>query len=229
MAKPKFNYGWVIKWLLAALLLAAGITMLFNSGVIVYATTGLAVVIFSALRVVPLMKTLKKEVLRTVNLIEIIFDFIIGGLMVFVAFSGKSTDTFWIAMYGYMLAFFLLSRSIIYLVSLYYFGEKTEATKFWTHLILFALGPVVLTLTVLKNSTGIEIINLLIWVLFVFAIGGAVYLGFDGYGGYKIYREKSKALNAEKEKLKEKQDSKVEKELPQLPKDEVEEKETYIN
>lgn len=122
--------------------------------------------------------------------------------MIYVAFSGKSTDPFWIAMYGYLLAFFLLSRSVIYLVSLYYFGEKTEPTKFWTHLIFLALGPVVLTLTVLKNTTGIDIINLLIWVLFVFALGGAIYLGYDGYGGYKKYREKSKALNTEKEKSK---------------------------
>lgn len=61
MAKQRFNYGWAIKWLLAALVLAAGILMIFNSGVIVYATTGIAVVIFSALRVVPLMKTLKKK------------------------------------------------------------------------------------------------------------------------------------------------------------------------
>ncbi|MBN2876391.1 MAG: hypothetical protein JXL85_01940 [Bacilli bacterium] len=226
MTKNKFNYGWVIKWVLAALLIAAGILMLFNSGVIVYATTGIAVVIFSALRVVPLMKTLKKEVLRTINLIEIIFDFIIGGVMVFVAFSGKSTDAFWIAMYGYLLAFFLLSRGLIYFVSLYYFGEKTEATKFWTHMIFLGLGPVVLTLTILKNSTGIDIINLLIWVLFIFSLGGAVYLGYDGYGGYQKYRETSKALNTEKQPVK---DPKVEKEMPQPVVEEEKQEETYIN
>jgi len=226
MAKINFGYGWVIKWVLAALLIAAGVLMLLNSGVVVYATTGLAVIIFSALRVVPLMKTLKKEVLRTMNLIEIIFDFIIGGVMVFVAFSGNWSDPFWIAMYGYILAFFLLSRSVIYLVSLYYFGEKTEATKFWTHLIFFALGPVVLTLTILRNSTGVDIINLLIWALFIFALGGAAYLGYDGYGGYKKYREQSKRLNTEKKPEKE---APVEKETPKPIVDEVKEDESYIN
>ncbi len=226
MGKLKFGYGWAVKWILAALLIAAGILMLLNSGVVVYATTGLAVILFSALRVVPLMKTLKKEVLRTMNLIEIIFDFIIGGVMVFVAFSGKWSDNFWIAMYGYLLAFFLLSRSVIYLVSMYYFDEKTEATKFWMHLIFFALGPVVLTLTILKNSTGVDIISLLIWALFIFALGGAVYLGYDGYGGYKKYRETSKKLNTEKQPPKE---APVEKEIPKPVADEVKQDETYVN
>ncbi|HPJ23910.1 MAG TPA: hypothetical protein PK113_03265 [Bacillota bacterium] len=222
MGKDKFGYGWIIKWVLAAILIAAGILMILNDDTVVYATTGIAVVIFSALRVVPLMKTLKKEVLRTVNLIEIIFDFIIGGLMIFIAFSGKSSDTFWRNMYGYMMTFFLLARGIIYFVSLYYFGEKTEATKFWTHLIFVGLGPVVLTLTLM----GEDIVSKLVWALFVFALGGAAYLGYDGYGGYRKYRETSKKLNTEKQPVKE---APVEKGTPQPVVDEVKEEENYVS
>ncbi|MCK5731999.1 MAG: hypothetical protein KAH13_03210 [Tenericutes bacterium] len=226
MAKTKFGYGWTIKWGLAAVLIAAGVLMLLNDETVVYATTGIAVVIFSVLRVVPLMKTLTKEVLRTINLIEIIFDLIIGGLMIYVAFSGNSGDAFWQGMYGYILAFFLLTRGIIYFVSLYYFGEKTEPAKFWVHLIFVGLGPVVLTLTVVGN----DIISILVWVLFIFSIGGAGYLGYDGYGGYKKYRENSKALNTKKEVKKEVvKDPKIEKEIPQPIQEEVKEEETYVN
>jgi len=222
MANIKFGYGWVVKWVLAAILIAAGVLMLLNDETVVYATSGLAVVIFSALRVVPLMKTLKKEVLRTMNLIEIIFDFIIGGLMIYVAFSGKSSDAFWQSMYGYLLSFFLLSRGIIYFVSMYYFEEKSEATKFWTHMIFLMLGPVVLTLT----FEGNKIITMLIWVLFVFALGGAGYLGYDGFGGYRKYREASKKLNTEKQKP---QEAPVEKETPKTVVEEEKKEETYIN
>ncbi|MCK4551706.1 MAG: hypothetical protein KAU02_02230 [Tenericutes bacterium] len=222
MAKTKFGYGWAIKWGLAAVLIAAGVLMLLNDETVVYAATGIAVVIFSVLRVVPLLKTLTKEVLRTINLIEIIFDLIIGGLMIYVAFSGNSGDAFWQGMYGYILAFFLLTRGVIYFVSLYYFGEKTEPAKFWVHLIFVGLGSVVLTLTVVGN----DIISILVWVLFIFSIGGAGYLGFDGYGGYKKYRELSKALNTKKEVQK---DAKIEKEIPKPIEDEVKQEETYIN
>jgi hypothetical protein len=169
------------------------------------------------------MRTLKKEVLRTVNLIEIIFEFIIGGLMVYVGFFlGNPVPAFWVAMYGYMLTFFLIARGVVYFVSLYYFAEKTEPTKFWVHLIFVGLGPVTLTLTIL----GEDIISTLGWLLLLASLGGAVFLGFDGYGGYKKYREKSKALNTEKQVEK---DPKVEKELPLPIQDEVEEKETYIS
>lgn len=227
MAKPKFNYGWGLKWILAAILLAAGILTKLNQENIVYATTGIAVVLFSIFRVVPLMKTLKKEVLRTMNLIEIIFEFILGGLMIYVGFFiAKPIPNTWVNLYGYMLTFFLLVRGVVYFVSLYYFQEKTEPAKFWTHLLFVAVGPVILTLTLLDPDS---IINTLGWLLLVAAIGGSVYLGFDGYGGYKKYREKSKALNTEKQKQKEKENPKVEKELPQPIQDEVEEKETYIN
>ena len=222
MAKAKFGYGWVIKWILAAILITAGILMKIYDNQVVYATTGIAVVIFSIFRVVPLIKTLKKEVLRTINIIEIIFEFIIGVIMIYVAFAGKSSDPFWNNMYGYMLTFFLLTRGIIYFVSLYYFGEKSEPMKFWVHLIFVGLGPVVFTLTILDE----KIISTLGWAILLLAIGGGVYLGFDGYGGYRKYRESSKKLNTEKQETKQ---SNVEKEVPKPIEDEVKQEDNYVN
>ncbi len=224
MAKAKFGYGWVIKWILAAILIAAGVLMKIYDEEIVYATTGIAIVIFSILRVVPLLKSLNKEVLRTLNLIEVIFDTLLGGLMIFVVFSGKldTANSVWIGLYGYMLTFFLLARGIIYFVSLYYFEEKTEPIKFWFHLVCVSLGSVILTLAVLQQ----EIITTLGWLVLFMSISGGLYLGYDGFGGYKKYREKSKALNTKKEAQK---DPKIEKETPKPIEDEVKQEETYIN
>lgn len=222
MAKMKFGYGWVVKWILAAILIVAGILMKIYDTQVVYATTGFAVVIFSILRVVPLMKTLNKEVLRTINLIEIIFDVIIGGLMIYVGITGKSNDAFWGNMYGYMLSFFLISRGLIYFISMYYFDEKSESSKFWAHLIFVAIGPVVFTLTLL----GKDLLDTLAWALLAFAIGGAVYLGYDGYGGYRKYRETSKKLNTETKPTKE---APVEKGVPQPVIEEEKQEDTYVS
>ena len=222
MNKPKFRYGWLVKWILAAILLAGGILMKLYQEEVVYATTGFAIVIFSLLRVVPLMKTLKKEVLRTINLIEIIFDTIMGGVMIYVVFSGNSTDPFWISIYGYLLAVFFYARGIIYMLSLYYFQEKSEPLKFWFHVICLTLGPVIFVLTIMK----VDIISTLGWIVLFISVGGGAYLGYDGYGGYRLYRESSKALNESKQPSK---SPTVEKELPKPIQEEPEEKQPYAS
>lgn len=224
MAKHKFGYGWLVKWILAAILIAAGVLMKIYDAEIVYATTGIAIVIYSILRIYPLMKTLKKETLRTLNLIESIFDVLLGALMIFVVFTGRVQDSgsIWVGLYGYMLTFFLISRGLIYFVSLFYFGEKSEAQKFWFHIVCLLLGPSIFVLTIL----GKDIITTLGWMILFISVAGGLYLGYDGYGGYRKYREQSKALNTEKQP---KKDTKVEKELPKPIEDEVKQEETYIN
>lgn len=215
-------YGWALKWLLAAILIATGIVMRVFDNYIVYLTTGIAIVIYSVFRVVPLMKTLKKEVLRTINLFEIVFDILLGALMLYVVFSNSTTNQFWISFYGYLLVFFLLSRGMIYFISMYYFGEKSEALKFWFHIACMLLAPAVLVLTILN----IDILHTLGWVLLFVSFGGAAYLGYDGYGGYKKYRQSSKDLNEEKKEVKNKE---VEKELPKPQPEEEKQEETYIS
>jgi len=223
MTKNKFGYGWLIKWILAAILIAAGVLMKIYDQQVVYATTGVAIIIFSLLRVVPLMKTLKKEVLRTINLFEIFLDVVIGGLMLYVVISAKTGDTFWLNLYGYLVAVFFFLRGLIYFVSMYYFGEKSESMKFWFHFICATIAPAILVLTMMDQTI---IIRTLGWIILFISIGGAGYLGYDGFGGYRKYRETSKALNEGKKTEKA---PVVEKELPK-PTPEVEkEKETYIN
>ena len=217
MGKLKFGYGWLIKFILAAILIAAGILMKIYEVEVVYASTGIGIVMFSLLRVVPLMKTLKKEVLRTVNLIEIIFDTIMGGLMIYIAFSGNANDPFWITVYGYLLAVFFYARALIYFISLYYMGEKSEANKFWFHIVCMTMGPVIFVLTLMKQ----DIITTLGWMVLFISVAGGAYLGYDGYGGYRKYRESSKALNEETSKTKK---TIIEKELPRPIAEEKEEK-----
>lgn len=223
MEKKSFGYGWLLKWVLAAILIAAGILVKINEVEVVYATTGIAIVLFSILRIVPLLKSLTKEVLRTINLFEIVFDTIMGGLMIYVAFSGLSGDPFWQGMYAYLLAVFFYVRGFIYMVSMYFFAERSEALKFWFHLICVTLGAGLFVLAL--TSTGNVILRTLGWLILFVSVGGGLYLGYDGYGGYRLYRQQSKSLQEQKGKK-----APVEKELPKpQPQPEAEAKETYIN
>ncbi len=191
--KHKYGYGWVLKFILAALLLGVGIYMAFANEV-VYTITGVAIIIFSLLRVVPLMKSLEKETLRTLNLVEIIFDTLIGAAMIYIALARDlATEDIWAYVYRYALTFFFYVRGLIYFNSVVFFGEKTEVPKFWIHILALTIGVMIAVIPNFDYATvGI--------FLLIIAVIGSLYLGFDGYGGYKKYRQFSKSLNQEKSK-----------------------------
>lgn len=191
----KYGYGWVLKFVLAAILLGMGIYMVFADEV-VYLITGVVIVIFSLFRVIPLMKTLKKEILRTINLIEIIFDTIIGGVLIYVAATGQMDNSeLWKEVYRYGLSFFFYARGLVYLNSVVFLGEKTEIPKFWIHILALTLG----TYIAVTPKFSYETVGVF---LLIVALIGSVYLGFDGFGGYKKYRQFQLELNQGKEKEK---------------------------
>lgn len=222
----KYGYGWVLKWMLAAILLGVGIYMVFADEV-VYTITGVAIVIFSLFRVVPLLKSLSKEVLRTINLIEIIFDTLIGGIMIYIGVtkgSNLANEAIWGSVYQYSLVFFFYARGLVFFNSVVFLGEKTEIPKFWIHIAALTLGAVIAVSADFDYGT-VGIFFLIIAVL------GATYLGYDGFGGYRKYREYSKALNDGKAKEAQKGESQnIDKEVP---KDKVieepKEKRPYVN
>jgi hypothetical protein len=218
MSQMKYGYGWVLKFILAAILVGIGIYMIFANEV-VYTITGVAIVVFSIFRVVPLMKSLNKEVLRTINLIEIIFDTLIGGVMIYIALSRDlDNEAVWGYVYRYALAFFFYARGLVFFNSVVFFGEKAEIPKFWIHITFLTLGAIIAVLP------GFDYGSVAIFLLFISFIGAA-YLGYDGFGGYKKYREYQKEINAGKEKEKEKVIE--EEKRPILDKEE--EKRPYVN
>lgn len=219
MKKAKYGYGWVLKFVLAAILLGVGIYMVFADEV-VYAITGVTIVIFSLFRVYPLIKSLNKEILRTLNLIEIIFDTLIGILIIYIAFAYKDTlsdQKIWAYVYRYALVFFFYARGLVYFNSVVFLGEKTEVPKFWVHIVALSLGAVI----AVYPNFDYEIVGIFFLII---SLIGAAYLGYDGFGGYQKYREYSKELNDGDSKQKKKQ-----KEAPQPVIEDPEEKRPYVN
>lgn len=218
MKKPNYSYSWALKFLLAAILVGVGIYMVFAPEV-VYTITGVGIIIFSILRVVPLLKSLNKEMLRTINLIEILIDTVIGVLLVYIAFTGNlDGDSIWGLVYRYALAVFFYMRGLVYFNSVVFLDEKTEITKFWVHILALSLGAIISVLPQFDYG----FVSLLL--LFI-SLLGAAYLGYDGYNGYSKYREFSKNLNIGKVKPK---DQPAEKEIPKPIRDEKEEKQPNI-
>lgn len=217
----KYGYGWLLKFILAAILVGVGIYMVFADEV-VYLITGIAIVLFSIFRVIPLMKSLNKEVLRTINLIEIIFDTLIGAAMIYIVLSKRDlSEGIWSGVYRFSLAFFFYARGLVYFNSVVFFKEKTEIPKFWVHIIALSIGAVIAFQPDFDyNTVGI--------FLLLISLVGASYLGYDGFGGYKKYRAYQKELNQEKEKNKPKE---IDPEAPQptIVDEKKEDKRPYVN
>ena len=210
MTKSKYGYGWLLKFILAAILLGVGIYMAFADQV-VYAITGVTIIVFALLRVYPLLKTLNKEVLRTINLIEIVLDAIIGVALLLIAiYKADELDgsNAWAYIFRFSLVFFFYARGLVYFHSVVFFEEKTEIPKFWVHIVAISLGAILIVSPDFSYST-VGIMFLIISLI------GAIYLGYDGFGGYRKYREFSKELNAGKEKTENKEKNL---ELPQKDK-----------
>jgi lysylphosphatidylglycerol synthetase-like protein (DUF2156 family) len=232
MAKAKYGYGWLIKWIVAAILLGIGIFMVIADDV-VYTIVGIIITIYSLFRVYPLMKTLNKEVLRTINLIEIIIGVVLGGVMIYAGVKGLDTDNAetWQKLFRWFLAFFFYLRGLVFFVSTTFFEEKTEVPKFIFHIIALSLGAML----VLWEGFEAETLG---WLFLFISVASAVYLGFDGYGGYSKYRKFSKTLNTKKDKEAQikyekdlpKEEIDKEKEMPEQPVEKEEEQdETYIS
>lgn len=225
MSKAKYGYGWALKFLLAAILIGVGVYMAFASEV-VYTITGIAIVIFSLFRVIPLLKTLKTEMLRTINLIEIIFSFLIGGVIIYIGITkGANLDNepIWADIYRFSLVFFFYARGLVFFNSVVFFGEKTEVPKFWIHIASLTLGAIIGVLP------GFDYALVGIFFLIISLIG-ASYLGYDGYGGYRKYRLYAKELNDGKEKQAEQGKGKnIDKRLPTEKVIEEPEERPYVN
>ncbi|MDA3931582.1 MAG: hypothetical protein PF513_02465 [Tenericutes bacterium] len=232
MAKAKYGYGWLIKWIVAAVLLGVGIFMALSDDV-VYTITGIAITMYSLFRIYPLMKSLNKEILRTINLIEIIIGVVLGGVMIYAGVKGLQSDQAdtWTKLFRWFLAFFFYLRGLVFFTSTSFFEEKTEVPKFIFHIIALTLGGVIAMWEGFDAGT-------LGWLFLFVSVGSAVYLGYDGYGGYSKYRKFSQNLNRKKQKDVEvkydkempKEDPQKEKDLPEQPRDKEEKQdETYIS
>lgn len=207
---------WIIKFILAGILLGVGLFMVFSEDV-VYLMTGAILVVFALFRVVPLLRTLKHEVSRTIHLIEVLVTAILGGVLIFASLqlgSDGGNTNLWEMIYRYGLGFVFYARGVIYFISTVFFQEKTNILEFIMHVVSISIG----TAIVFNPQFNASFIGIFFLIM---SIIGAAILTVDGYGGYKKYRLAFK--NDEKQLENQPKKEKT------LPLEDPQEKRTYIN
>lgn len=207
---------WIIKFILAGILLGVGLFMVFSEDV-VYLMTGAILVVFALFRVVPLLKTLKHEVSRTIHLIEVFVTAILGGVLIFASLqlgSDGGNTKLWEMIYRFGLGFVFYARGVIYFISTVFFQEKTKVLEFIIHVVSISIG----TAIVFNSQFNASFIGIFFLII---SIMGSAILTLDGYGGYKKYRQAF--INDEKQFENQPKKEKT------LPLEDPKEERTYIN
>jgi len=177
------QYGWTIKIVGAALLLALAIFLKFGDGVgIVLPFTGGIIIIYSIIRLVPFVKTQKDDLIKTINIIEITVDVFIGLVLVVV----EVFDLFDLgAVFGYLLGIFFMLRGAVH-----FFGVSKGVEKSDIPIYIFHIGALILGSFIFFYEFGNGGFTPAILVIFmiIFSAGSCAYLSYDGYKGYSNYR-----------------------------------------
>ena len=204
------QYTWVVKLVGAALLVALAIYLKFGNGEeIVIPFIGAAIIVSSVVRLVPFIKTQSSDLVKTVNIIEITVDFAIGLAFILVTLlTEEGLQNF----FGYLLGFYLMLRGTVHFFSVSTHEENSDWILFVYHIAALIVGSYVF-------FKGDFVPGVLINIILVFSIIAGGYLSYDGFNGYKLYRE-HKAFEAEDVKRPE-----VEKRIPDqdddLPQDHI--------
>lgn len=188
------KYLFVFEWIGAAILLAVGITVVVAPEIFLY-IAGLVLVIFGLFRLYPLLKTTEDRLLKLLYLLEIVLNVAIGVLLIL---EGRKDD-YNGNLLRYSVGGVLWLRGVLFYFATVIRKEPTDHVKFWTHIALITMGPIIVVSDIFKPEN-------LAWLLLVLAVLSALIIGFDGYKNYKNYRyewlakEKTKKVVEKKEK-----------------------------
>lgn len=207
---------WLIKFLLAGILLGVGLFMAFDDE-IVYLMTGVILVVFALFRLKPLLKSLKKEVSRFIHLMEALVTILLGAALIWISFQldGDNSEIYTL-IYKYGLGFVFYTRGVVYFVSTVFYNEKTKPLEFVIHIASLSIGTAIFFI-VDFNPGLVGIFFLIISVI------GSITLTLEGYGGYKAYRIEMTQDEKSPSKTKEKAIDK------HIPLEDKKEERTYVN
>jgi len=174
------KYGWAIKIIGAALLLALALFLEFGNGEgIVIPFIGGSIILYSVVRLIPFVKTQKNDLIKTINIIEITVDIGIGLVLIIVEMFTTATLGIW---FGYLLGFYLMLRGIVHFYGVSLVAEKSDVVLFLFHISALIVGSYIFFFD------GGFTAGILIHIILAFSIAAGGYLVFDGYKGYNVYR-----------------------------------------
>lgn len=176
------QYGWALKLVAAAILLALAIFLLIQRDtgeLIISVFMGSIIIIYSIVRLVPFIKTQGSELVKTVNIIEITISVIVGLILILVpTLTELELDGF----FSYLIGGYLMIRGTVHFFGVSLHKEKSDAPLFIFHILTLVVGSYIFT------TWGSFEISIILWIILVFSGGTSIFLSYDGYKGYKAYR-----------------------------------------
>lgn len=170
------KYLWLWEFVAVALLLIVGIVAKFVDGALL-TIVGTLIVVFAALRLIPLFKTTFDKLLKWIYVLEIVANFAIGVLLIYIAIKEKSLEK----LFGYLVGAVLYARGLIFFFAVSLRKEETDRPKFLAHIIFFTLG----TWIIAKGGFDESYLG---WIVLALALLSAIFVGYSGYGNYRKYR-----------------------------------------
>jgi uncharacterized membrane protein HdeD (DUF308 family) len=177
------KYGFALKLMGAALLIGLALILEFGNGEpIIVSIIGATIVIYAVVRLVPYVKTQKNDLVKTINIMEITVDVLIGIAMIVIEFAVEGGLG---SALGYILGVYLILRGSVHFYGVSVGQEKSDIVLYFFHISALVVGGLVLLQGDIDAALIIHII-----LAFSIVVGG--YLFYDGGKGYKVYRyEKS--------------------------------------
>lgn len=210
------KYGFALKLGGAALLVALGIVLevkIEEAKDIIVAFIGATIIIYALVRLVPYVKTQGSDLVKTINIMEITVDVLLGAAMIIIQFAVEGG--LGVAL-GYMLGGYLILRGMVHFFGVSEGKERSDLVLYFFHVACLIVGGIVIVSGEIDAAIFIHII-----LGFSIVVGG--YLFYDGGKGYKVYRYE-KAVYQQNVAG---DSQKVEKELP-LTEDEAEKEQPNI-
>lgn len=210
----------------AALLLVIGVWILidrsFGSSLAI-AFTGIAIIIFGIVRIIPLVKSRKTGLAKFSTILEIIINLGLGAFLIFAATEVKK-DTglgdFVDSYYKYFLGFVFYAKAIFYFVNSSLLKEETNKFEFWLHILIITIAVVIF-------ACDFDASSLALFIAILALICAVFLIGMSG-GSYYNYR---KTINKKPKKEKEmsNEETNENEETLILPTDKENDNETYIS
>ena len=176
------KYGWALKILGAALLIGLAVFLYFGDTgeQIVITFVGAAIIIYSVIRLVPYVRTQGSDLIKTLNIMEITIDVMIGIFLIIYYLIFPETEMG--GMFGYLFGPFLVIRGAVH-----FYGVSAGKEKSDHPLYFFHIGALIVGSYIIFFEGGFEA-SILLFIILLCSVAVGGFLVYDGGKGYKVYR-----------------------------------------
>lgn len=209
----------------AALLLVLGIWILIDrssfGASLAVAFTGIVILIFAIVRIIPLIKARKTGLAKFLTTLEILINIILGVFLIYGSTAVRDNNNlgnFINEYYKFFLGFVFYAKAIFYFINSSLLKEETNKLEFWLHILIITLAVVIFATDF--DATGLA---LLIAILALICAAFFILMSGGSYYNYRKTINKTKVIKEDKEKEVENKDELI------LPQDEDKQNETYVN